>query len=365
MPSSDWLSKDYYRVLGVDKDVSDKDLKKAYRKLARQYHPDQNPGDKAAEEKFKSIGEAYSILSDPQQRKQYDALRAMAGGGPRFRAGSSRQGSAADFEDAFSAMFGGGGGPSMRFTATGSGAPDFSDILNMFAQQASASDGATAYGSPFMTPQPGPRPAPPPSAAGGGRPSGGNRRRGFSFRSARGEDLRASTTLSFKQALAGATVRLKVDSKTMTVRIPAGVHDGQKIRLRGKGLPGTGSGEPGDLVVSVRVEPHPLWRVEGKNLCLDLPVSFSEAALGTTVSLPLPDGKTVSVKVPAGTSSGAVLRVSGHGVEGKSGKGDLLLTVRVMVPQTLSKSARKAVEEFAKATESANPRADLAERLKL
>lgn len=395
MSSNDWLDKDFYKVLGVSKDVSEQDLKKAYRKLARQWHPDQNPGDKAAEEKFKAIGEAYQVLSDPKQRKQYDALRAMASGGPRFRAGGPRSGSASDFEDAFSAMF--ADGAQMRFSTAGGDNP-LSDILNAFAQQAAAGnaggaggpggaggaggpgaeDFGTSYGNPFsglfggfgagQNPAgTGPRGR---GAAGGSGPGSGGAgasegRRGFSLRPQKGADLSASTTLTFKQAYNGATVRLKVNGEALTVRIPAGVRDGQKIRLRGKGRPGTGGAEAGNLVVTVKVQSHPYLRLEGKDLCFALPVTFPEATLGTQVEVPLPDGRTVSVKVPAGTQSGTQLRLPGYGLADASGTGDLVLNVQVAVPETLSRAAKKAVADFEKATKDADPRQGLAEQVRL
>ncbi|MDO5672598.1 MAG: DnaJ C-terminal domain-containing protein [Actinomycetaceae bacterium] len=364
MTSNDWLDKDYYKVLGVPQDISEKDLKKAYRKLARTWHPDQNPGDTKAEERFKEIGEAYSVLSDSQQRKQYDALRAMASGGARFRAGGGRKGSASDFEDVFSSMFGGAGGTggpgaSYTFSSSGASSGDFADILNMFGG-AGGTSGPGAGG--FPTGQP--------AGAGTGFPGAGSTqdqgRRGFGLRTpSRGHDLSATTTLTFKQAYNGATVRLKVEGDTMTVRIPPAVRDGQKIRLRGKGRPGAYGGNAGDLVVSVKVNDHPYLRVEGKDLAFTLPVTFAEASLGANVDVPLPDGRSVKVKIPAGTPSGSVLRVPGYGPVVKDGTGDLLLTIQVAVPDKLSREAKKAIEDFVTATQGANPRDGLDEQVRL
>lgn len=371
MSSNDWLDKDYYAVLGVSKGVSDKDLKKAYRKLARKYHPDQNPGNREAEEKFKTIGEAYAVLSDANQRKKYDALRAMASGGPRFRAGSSRQGSAADFEDAFSAMFTSGFGPASggaRFARTN---PDLSDILSMFTAASDAAErggrrcaGASYPG--YATPFPGAGTGDASSYGAAGRSAGedenggtGAGSRWFSFRAQRGSDISASTKLSFKQAYNGATVRLKLRDETITVRIPPGVHDGQKIRLRGKGQPGANGGEPGNLVVTCRVEPHPYLRLNGKDLCFTLPVTFAEAVEGALIDVPLPDGTTAKVNIAPGTQSGEEIRIPGYGLKTDKGQGDLRLQVQVAVPQKLSKAAQRAIEAFANATSSANPRAQL------
>ncbi|MFD1506245.1 J domain-containing protein [Georgenia yuyongxinii] len=332
MTGQDWLEKDFYATLGVAKDADADTIKKTYRKLARKYHPDHNPGDTKSEERFKSVGEAYAVLSDPEQRKQYDALRAMAGGGARFSAGSGGAGGAG-FEDLFGGMFGQGagapGGTRVRYsggptsTGTGTGTGGFEDILSgMFG--------------------------------GGGF---GSRRR-----AQRGGDITATTKLPFRQAVTGATVLLTVDGRTMTTRIPPGVHDGQKIRLRGKGQPGTGGGEPGDLIVAVQVEPHPVFSLDGKHLRITVPITFDEAALGATIDVPTLDGRTVKVKVPAGTPSGRTLRVRSKGLNIPSAPdGDLLVTVNVVVPSRLSSAAKAAVKAFAEANDGVNPRSGLAE----
>jgi len=312
----DWLEKDFYAVLGVPKDADATAIKKAYRKLARQLHPDHNPGDAAAEARFKDIGEAYSVLSDAEQRQQYDQLRAMAGG-PRFTAGSRSGGAGgtAGFEDMFGGMFGGGGGSRVRYS-TGGG---FEDVLGGL------------FGGGFGQPR-GPR---------------------------RGVDLTATTTLPFRTAAEGSTVSLSVEGRTVNARIPAGVRDGQKIRLRGKGRPGDPGAEPGDLVITVAVTPHPVFSAEGDALRVTVPVAFDEAALGATVEVPTLDGGTVKVKVPAGTPSGRTLRVKGKGITTSKGTGDLLVTVQVVVPQKLTPAAREAVQAFGIATSGEDVRADL------
>ncbi|MHB1065186.1 MAG: DnaJ C-terminal domain-containing protein [Georgenia sp.] len=329
MTGQDWLEKDFYAVLGVPKDADADAIKKAYRKMARKYHPDQNPGNNAAEEKFKSVGEAYAVLSDTEQRKQYDALRAMAGGGARFSAGSG--GSGAGFEDLFSEMFGQSagapGGTRVRYSTPGTSSQSgggFDDILSgMF--------GSGGFGA---------------------------RRRAAQ----RGADVSATTRLPFRQAVSGSTAQLTVEGRTMTTRIPPGVQDGQKIRLRGKGRPGANGGEPGDLIVTVRVETHPVFSLEGKDVRVSLPITFDEAALGATVDVPTLDGRPVKLKVPAGTPSGRTLRVRRKGLGGTKGsEGDLLVTVNVVVPTRLSTTAKAAVKEFAAANEGANPREGLAE----
>ncbi len=346
MSGQDWLEKDFYKTLGVAKDADADAVKKAYRKLARKWHPDQNPGDAKAEERFKEIGEAYAVLSDPEQRKQYDALRAMAGGGARFAGGPAGTGSSGGFEDVFSSMFGGGnGGTRVRYSTNGAGSSGgFEDVFSgLFGGQGGFSGagtrgfGAGTQGSPF--------------GSGGG------------FRAAQpGADLRASTSLSFRQALEGTTVRMTVDGHSMTVRIPQGVKDGQKIRLRGKGRASTTGGPAGDLVVTIHVDAHPVWSRTGDDLRMQLPVSFTEAALGAKVTIPLPEGGTVSLKVPAGTQSGALLRVRGHGVTHGRKSGDLLVEVEVAVPKKLSGEARKATEALREALGDWDPRAGLFER---
>jgi len=312
----DWLEKDFYAVLGVPKDADAATIKKAYRKLAREKHPDHNPGDASAEAKFKEVGEAYSVLSDTEQRQQYDQLRAMAGG-PRFTAGG--RGGAGGFEDVFGGMFGGQQGGRTRYTTSGGGA-GFEDLLGgLFGQ-------------------------------GGG---------GFQRGPQQGADLAASVTLPFRQAAEGSTVSLGVEGRTVNARIPAGVRDGQKIRLRGKGRPGDGGAPAGDLVVTVNVTPHPVFSLDGENLRITVPVAFDEAALGATIEVPTLDGSTVRVKVPEGTPSGRVLRVKGKGITRAKTTGDLLVTVQVVVPQRLSAAAREAVQAFGIATSGEDVRADL------
>jgi molecular chaperone DnaJ len=192
---------------------------------------------------------------------------------------------------------------------------------------------------------------------GGGASGFGSRRR-----PQRGPDVVAEATLPFRQAVTGSTVQLTVDGRMVTTRIPPGVHDGQKIRIRGKGRPGASGGEPGDLIVTVRVQPHPVFTLDGKHVRMTVPITFDEAALGATIEVPTLDGTPVKVKIPAGTPSGRTLRVRRKGVDAvKGADGDLLVTVNVVVPNKLSSAARAAVKAFAEANEGANPRAGLAE----
>ena len=323
MANQDWIGKDFYSALGVSKDASAEEIKKAYRKLARQYHPDKNPGDSAAEERFKEVGEAYQVLSNEEDRKQYDAIRAFGAGGPRFTAGG---GNDAGFEDMFSSMFGGGGGSFGSYTY-GNGANastgGFEDILNMF----------------------------------GGSGRGGSSRFGFnsSRRASRGEDLVTKVSIPLRQAASGTTVKITTASgRSVTAKIPAGISAGQKIRVPGKGGAGVNGGPDGDILVTVDIEKHPVYELKGKDVYVDVPISFAEAALGATIKIPTLEGKTVLVKIPEGSSTDKLLRVRSKGLKG----GDMYVRLKVVVPKKLSEDARKAVEDFASATGDADPRAE-------
>lgn len=312
MASQDWFDKDFYKILGVSKDVSDAELKKVYRKLARQFHPDSNPGDAKAEAKFKEISEAYSVLSDKEQRTEYDQVRAM-GSGARFTGGpgAGRGGGfpggqnfgGAGFEDVFSNLFGGGGG-----------------------------------GAGF----------------GGGR----------GFGPQRGADLTTASTLDFIDGVRGTTIKLRLTNgpDATSVKIPAGVLDGQKIKIRGKGQQSPNGGEPGDLIITVTVKPHPVFTRDGVNLRVTVPVTFAEAVLGATIQVPTLGGEPVKLKVAPGTPNGRVLRVKGRGVVTSKGEGDLLATVDIAVPSHVSDKAKQALEEFDGLLPDEDPRADLLAR---
>lgn len=321
MASQDWLEKDFYAVLGVPKDIADADLKKTYRKLARQHHPDSNPGNAAAESRFKEISEAYSVLSDTESRREYDQLRALGAGGARFAPGAAGGG---NFEDLLGDLF------ANRARSTGRGG-EFDDLLGGL------------FGA----------------SAGGQRPQGGFG--GFGQRGpTRGADYTASTTLSFHTAINGETVRLQGPSgKPINVKVPAGVADGQKIKLRGKGQPSPSGGEPGDLVLTVSVKPHPVFTRDGLHLRVVVPVTFAEAALGATIEVPTLSGDRVRVKVPAGTPNGRVLRVKEKGVHTAKGTGDLLVELEVAVPSHLGGKAADALRAFVESMPEESPREDL------
>lgn len=317
MASQDWFDKDFYKVLGVSKDVSEAELKKVYRKLAREYHPDSNQGNAKAEAKFKEISEAYSVLSDKDERAEYDQIRAM-GSGARFSAGGPQGG----FDDAFSG-FGRGG---QQFNFQGGG---FEDILGgMFG-------GGGRFGQ----------------SSGGYRGFGGPQK---------GQDIVSSVTIDFFEAFHGDTMNLTTsEGRSVKVKIPAGVADAQKIRLRGKGYPSPDGGEAGDIVLTVKVKKHPVFDRDGLNIKVNVPVTFVEAALGATIEVPTPDGETVKLKVAPGTPSGRSLRVKGRGIKTAKGTGDLLAVIQIAVPSHLDDAAREALEQFSAVAPTENPRADL------
>ncbi|MBF1730732.1 MAG: DnaJ domain-containing protein [Trueperella pyogenes] len=326
MSGEDWLQKDFYKVLGVSKDADEATIKKAYRKLARTWHPDQNKGNPEAEERFKEIGEAYTVLSNPEQRQQYDAIRTMGAGGFRGGAGGSGT-SGVNFEDIFGA-FGGGNGGNVRFSTSGGGAGiNLDDILGAFGGFGGA------HGSPYQqAPQ-------------------------------KGEDLHASTRITLKQSLSGVNIKLAVSGKPMTVKVPKGIKDGQSVRLRGKGKASINGGSAGDLIVTIHVEEDPVYSREGNDLRMTLPVTFAEATLGANVELPLIDGSTVTVKVPAGSDSGRTLRLKGRGVVTKKGTGDLLATISVVVPKDLTPEQLDSIKSLADSLDQSDPRAELMKKV--
>jgi molecular chaperone DnaJ len=313
MASQDWFEKDFYKILGVAKDVSDAELKKVYRKLARQYHPDSNPGDAKAEAKFKEISEAFSVLSDKEQRKEYDAVRAM-GGGARFTGGAGGPGA-------------GGAGFPGGFPG-GAGGAGFEDVF------------ANLFG-------------------GGGRGGFGGGFGGFGPQ--RGADLTLATTVDFIDSIHGSTIKVRLSNsgEPTSVKVPAGIADGQKIKLRGKGQPSPNGGEPGDLLITVTVKPHPVFSRDGNNLRVTVPVTFAEAVLGATIQVPTLGGEPVKLKVAPGTPNGRVLRVKGKGVQSTKAVGDLLATVDIAVPSHVSDKAAKLLEEFSALLGDEDPREDL------
>ena len=293
---------DYYDALGVSRDAGEDEIRQAYRRLARQYHPDVNkePG---AEDRFKQISEAYEVLRDPEKRERYDRL------GANWRAGQDVSGSAG-FEEAFQTRDG-FGDVRVEF-----GGGDFSDFFEgLFGRRR----GAPGRGS------------------------------GFGGFSAKGSYLEAVLELGLEEAASGGKRWLSLgDGRSVEVDIPKGVRDGQRIRLAGEGGPGIGGGPPGDLFLRVRLKPHSRFRVEGRDLYVDLPVSPWEAALGAEVPVPTLDGNA-RVKVPAGSSSGRRLRLRGQGLPGSGGApaGDLYAVVTIAVPKKLTRKERELFERLA------------------
>jgi molecular chaperone DnaJ len=386
--ANDWANKDFYQILGVSKDAGADEIKKAYRKLAREHHPDSKPGDAKAEERFKSVAEAYSVLSSPDKRKEYDEQRSMFGGaGFRFPGGG----------------FPGGGFPGDRGTSgqgTGTGGFDFSDLL----------------GGIF---------------SGGGGTTGQRTR--TTSRARRGADVETQARVTFEQSFEGVTIPLRMtsdaactachgtgarsgsvprvcphcegsgmttsasgglfsmtetcaqchgrglvvddpcpvcmgsgrgtSSRTMQVRVPAGVRDGQKIKVKGKGASGEGGAPAGDLYVTVSVSGHPVFGRSGDNLTVTAPVSFTEAALGAEIKVPTLSAGSVTLKVPPGTPNGRTFRLRGKGMPRKDGtRGDLLVTVEVDVPSVLSKESKAALEALRAAEAGTDPRSELFRR---
>jgi molecular chaperone DnaJ len=308
MAAKDLYEKDLYAILGVKKSDDDSAIKKQYRKLARELHPDKNKGDKKLEERFKEVSEAYEVLSDSKKRSEYDEMRDAFQSGRMPRGGQFGGGfQGADYSD----MFGGGGVPQ--------------DIFS------------TLFGGARA-----PR---------------------------KGQDLQAEITISFRNSIVGTEVTIPLNPRSstassVTTRIPAGIGDGKKIKVAGRGGPGQGG--PGDLYIVVHVTKHPVFaRKEGDhNLYMTLPITFTEAALGADIKVPTLDGDEVTVRIAPGTQGGKMLRVKGRGVKTTKHHGDLMITLEIQVPQRVEGKAKQALETFAAETAEFDPRADLAQRAK-
>jgi molecular chaperone DnaJ len=373
-PQREWFEKDYYKVLGVDENASAKDITRAYRKLARELHPDANPDDPSAEERFKEVSAAYDVIGDEEKRKEYDEVRRlgpMAGGfGPGgFGGGGAGPAGgfsfdAGDLSDLLGGLFGRGrtqaGGP--RGTGPQRGA-DLEAELHLPFRQAvqgvtttlhltSDAPCSTCHGSGA---RPGTAPQICPQC--GGRGVLDENQGLFSFSTPCPNcGGRGAVVTDPCPTCRGTGVERR--PREVKVRIPAGVDDGQRIRLKGRGGPGRNGGPPGDLFVRTHVDPDPVFGRSGNNLTITVPVTFDEAALGTKLRVPTIDGEQVTLKIPPGTPSGKVFRVKGRGVKTKQSTGDLLVTVQITVPRKLSREQRAAVEAFAAAT-SESPREHL------
>ncbi|HJQ43713.1 MAG TPA: molecular chaperone DnaJ [Jatrophihabitantaceae bacterium] len=374
MSTKDYIEKDYYAALGVAKDASQGDIKKAYRKLARDLHPDKNPNNAAAEARFKEVSEAYDVLSDEAKRREYDEARSLfAGGG--FRPGGGFSGGGTPFDmsdifgggganlgDLFGGLFGGGGmgapprsgGPMRGRDLEAEISLGFDEAVHGATLPLQLSGPATCKTCHGNGARPGTSPRRCPTCNGAGVVM--NNQGGFGF-SEPCRDCRGTGQIVDDPCPECSGSGSTVQTRTITVRVPAGVRDGARLRIPGKGSSGQRGGPSGDLYVTVRVGTHSLFGRTGDDLTLTVPVTFDEAALGTTLRVPTLDG-SVAVKIPAGTPSGRTLRVRGRGVPRKNGTGDLLVTVEVAVPQSLSAEARQALEAYATA-QHGDPRPEI------
>lgn len=370
-PQREWFEKDYYRILGVAESATAKEIKSAYRKLSRQYHPDNNPGDAASESRFKEISAAYDVVGDAARRKEYDEVRRLGPAASGFPGGGGGApggfgfGDAGDLGDILGGLFGRGGG--RRGGSRGGGPHRGQDLeaeLHLSFEDAVAgvttavhltSEAAcsTCHGS-------GAKPGTTPHACAncGGRGVVSDSQGLFALSSpcpacgGRGQVVEDPCTT----CRGTGTERRPREVK---LRVPAGVDQGQRIRLKGRGGPGRNGGPPGDLYVVVHVGSHPIFGRKGRDLTVGVPVTFPEAALGADIVVPTLGGPPVTVRIPPGTRSGRTLRVKGKGIPDPSGAGDLLVTVEVAVPSTLSSAERKALEAFQAAGDGASPREHL------
>ena len=374
MAASDWATKDFYKVLGVKKDASSDEIKKAYRKLARENHPDSNPGNAAAEERFKGVSEAYAVLSSADKRKEYDEQRSMfgqfrggGGGGGGFRPPGGGQ-QDFDVSDLFGGLFGGGGRGRQRPRPQARKGDDLETEASISFEQ--AVDGATLPLS--MTSDEACAVCHGTGAKPGTTPKVCSKCQGSGVQTGAAGGLFAMTEPCDQCRGRGLVVEHPCDtcrgsgrapsSRTLNVRVPAGVKDGQRIRLKGKGGKGDNGGPNGDLFLVVHVEPHQLFGRKGEHLTITVPVAFDEAALGAQIQVPTLDGPPVRLKIPAGTPNGRTFRASGKGASAKAGgRGDLLVTVEVQVPTELSDEERDAVEALRDARGATNPRDGLFE----
>jgi molecular chaperone DnaJ len=353
-------ARNLYEALGVSKTASQDEIKKAYRKLARQYHPDRNPGDASAEERFKEVQAAYDILSDIDKRKQYDAFGSADGrGGAGWNVNWGGDFNVGDLGDIFGGLFGGGGtrgrtrvrrdartrGDDLEATVNLS----FADSLKSIEARIPVEVDTSCRECGGTGARPGTAPVICPECMGRGMKA---ESQGMFALSQPCPRCRGNgTVIENPCPHCGGTGRER-RTKRYTVKIPAGVKDGTRIRLKGKGEPGADGGPPGDLNVITRVEPSRLFERRGDDLVVEVPVSYPEAALGASVEVPTPYGDRISLKVPAGSEDGKLLRMRGHGaprLKG-SGKADLLARLRVAVPKKLSKKQREALEELQKAS---------------
>jgi molecular chaperone DnaJ len=368
-PQREWFEKDYYKVLGVPEGATQKEITRAYRKLAKEHHPDANPGQ---EERFKEISAAYDVVGDADRRKEYDEVRAMGGsgfGGFTGGQGGFRVEDLGDFGDVLGNLFGGGGGGrGGRFRASSRGQGpqrgadleaelhlSFEDAIHGVTTTVNLTSETACSVCRGTGAEPGSMPKPCPTCHGAGVTSDNQGLFGFSSPCGTCAGRGRIIEKPCKNCAGTGTERRP---RTVKVRIPAGVQEGQRIRMKERGTPGRNGGPAGDLYVTVHVGSHPLFGRKSHDLTLTVPVTFPEAALGADVRVPTLDGDAVAIRIPPGTRSGRTFRVKGRGVANGKAAGDLLVTVEVAVPQKLSDAERKAVEELAAASDE-SPRAHL------
>ena len=373
----DWVEKDFYKVLGVTKTSTADEIKKAYRKLAQQYHPDANPGDSDAEERFKDISEAYATLADQEQRTEYDQVRQMVDSGS-FRGfgtpggaggfGGGQQVRIEDLGDILGGM-GAGLGDLFGFGGRSQSGPQrgadlatelhlsFEDAIAGVTTSVSVQGDASCRTCRGSGAEPGTSVEPCPVCGGSGMTA---QSQGFFSMTQPCRNCAGSGRIVQQPCHTCGGRGTERRSRTLNVKIPAGVRQGATIRLKGKGSPGRNGGPAGDLLVKTHVAPHPIFKRKGDDLTVKVPVTFTEAALGAQIEVPTLNGD-VRLKVPAGTKSGKTFRVRGRGVNRPRGrKGDLLATVEVVVPTKLSRDAKKALRSFHDQFETdENPRAHL------
>jgi molecular chaperone DnaJ len=378
---ADWAQKDFYQVLGVKKDATADEIKKAYRKLARANHPDSNPGDTAKHDTFKAVAEAYDVVGDADKRKKYDEMRELYGSGARggFGGGAGggfnlddllrdRAGSGGGFGDMFGDLFGGGrrgGGQQVRRPTKGADVEttatiSFTDAMDGVTISLRLASDAPCPACQGTGGKPGTRPHICPQCEGAGYvtvSTGGAFSMNETCPHCGGRQLVYDEACPTCHGSGRGT-----SARSIQARIPAVVKDGQRIRVRGKGAAGENGGPAGDLFVVVKVSPHRIFARKGDNLTLTVPVSFDEAALGAEIKIPTLGGAPVTLKIPAGTPNGRTFRVRGKGVRRADGTyGDLLATVEVQVPAVLDQAAREAVEAYREATASKPLRVNLFE----
>jgi len=320
------MAEDYYDTLGVKRDASQADIQKAYRDMARKYHPDLHPDDKSAKKKFQQVQKAFEVLNDPSKREMYDrygsAFEQMGAGGPQPNPWAGGRP-------------GGGGGPSF----------DEIDLSQLFGERYGQDPGG-GFGDIFNQ----------------FRRAGKRGKR--ASEPTRGSDLETEMQIPFNSAVTGGEVALSVERhdgrvETITVKIPAGIDDGKKVRVRGQGEPGPGGGPAGDIIIKVRVAPHPYFTRRERNLQVRLPITLAEAALGATVDVPTPWGK-VALRLPPGTSSGKKFRVRGHGLRGKGfDNGDLYAETQIVLPAKLDEESLELIRQLEAHQPTPNPRTEL------